>query len=158
MDWHSRYVLSWRISNSLETTFCLDEIDDALRQEQPEIINSGQGAQVTSVAFTESDNQISNVMRLGRLYGVFSSAKEQFEKGYLFNVRQLVHAEVFDNELDQASYFLGEDHKVPAAVIAGTVLETTLRALCENHPEINLPEKPKASKMNEELRTKEVYN
>jgi hypothetical protein len=63
------------------------------------------------------------------------SAKEQFEGGYLFNVRNLVHASIFSDELEQAEHFLESQYKVPAAVIAGTVLETTLRELCEQHPE-----------------------
>ncbi len=57
----------------------------------------------------------------------FLSAKEQFEGGYLFDVRSLIHAEVFDDELEQATYFLNQGHMVPAAVIAGTVLEASLR-------------------------------
>lgn len=52
MDWHSRYVLSWRLSNTLDTTFCRDALEDALRQGTPEIFNTDQGAQFTSDAFT----------------------------------------------------------------------------------------------------------
>ena len=52
MDWYSRHVLSWRLSNSLDTTFCLDALEEALSQSQPEIFNSDQGSQFTSLAFT----------------------------------------------------------------------------------------------------------
>ena len=52
LDWFSRYVLSWRLSNSLETTFCLEALDEALAGRQPEIFNTDQGVQFTSVAFT----------------------------------------------------------------------------------------------------------
>ena len=52
MDWYSRYVLSWRISNSLETSFCLEALEAALELGRPEIFNSDQGAQFTSQAFT----------------------------------------------------------------------------------------------------------
>jgi putative transposase len=52
MDWFSRYVLSWRLSNSLETTFCLEALEEALDSRRPEIFNSDQGVQFTSVAFT----------------------------------------------------------------------------------------------------------
>ena len=52
LDWFSRYVLSWRLSNSLEKTFCLEALDAALAISQPEIFNTDQGAQFTSVAFT----------------------------------------------------------------------------------------------------------
>jgi putative transposase len=53
MDWYSRYVLSWRVSNTLETRFCLEALDDALEHYgTPEIFNTDQGSQFTSDAFT----------------------------------------------------------------------------------------------------------
>jgi len=52
LDWHSRYVLSWALSNSLEVGFCLDVLEAALARGRPEIFNSDQGAQFTSPAFT----------------------------------------------------------------------------------------------------------
>jgi len=53
IDWYSRRVLSWRISNSMETVFCIDCLEEALRTHgKPEIFNSDQGSQFTSVAFT----------------------------------------------------------------------------------------------------------
>jgi putative transposase len=53
MDWFSRYVLSWEVSNSLDTHFCLSALERALQQGVPEIFNSDQGSQFTSEAFTE---------------------------------------------------------------------------------------------------------
>ena len=53
MDWYSRYVLAWALSNSLEVGFCLEVLEAALAQGRPEIFNSDQGAQFTSPAFTE---------------------------------------------------------------------------------------------------------
>jgi len=52
LDWHSRYVLSWALSNSLEVGFCLDVLEAALARGQPEIFNTDQGAQFTRPAFT----------------------------------------------------------------------------------------------------------
>jgi putative transposase len=53
IDWYSRKVLSWRISNSMEAIFCVDCLEDALRTHgKPEIFNSDQGSQFTSEAFT----------------------------------------------------------------------------------------------------------
>jgi putative transposase len=52
IDWYSRYVLSWRLSNTLDTSFCVDALDEALRKGKPEIFNTDQGAQFTSEAFT----------------------------------------------------------------------------------------------------------
>jgi putative transposase len=54
MDWYSRYVLSWRLSNSLDASFCIDALEDALMLYGfPEIFNSDQGSQYTSDGFTE---------------------------------------------------------------------------------------------------------
>ena len=53
MDWHSRRVLSWRVSNTLDTDFCIEALEEALqRYGPPEIFNTDQGAQFTSAAFT----------------------------------------------------------------------------------------------------------
>jgi putative transposase len=54
IDWYSRRVLSWRISNSMEAAFCVDCLEDTLRKHgKPEKFNSDQGSQFTSVAFTD---------------------------------------------------------------------------------------------------------
>ena len=53
IDWYSRRVLGWRISNSMEATFCVDCLEEAIRAHgKPEIFNSDQGSQFTSDAFT----------------------------------------------------------------------------------------------------------
>lgn len=52
MDWYSRYVLSWEISLSLEKDFCITALERALRYGRPEIFNTDQGSQFTSLAFT----------------------------------------------------------------------------------------------------------
>jgi len=54
MDWHSRYVLSWELSNTLEVFFCVEALTRALRVEFPEIFNTDQGAQFTSEEFTQT--------------------------------------------------------------------------------------------------------
>ena len=55
IDWASRAVLAWRLSNTMDTCFCLDALDEALeRHGKPEIFNTDQGAQFTSAAFTGS--------------------------------------------------------------------------------------------------------
>ncbi len=54
IDWYSRRVLSWRISNSMEAVFCVDCLEDALRMYgKPEVFNSDQGSQFTSESFTD---------------------------------------------------------------------------------------------------------
>ena len=52
MDWHSRYVLAWRLSNTLEVDFCVEALEEALGKGRPEIFNTDQGSQFTSEAFT----------------------------------------------------------------------------------------------------------
>ncbi len=54
IDWYSRKVLSWRLSNSMDASFCVDCLEDALREHgRPEVFNSDQGSQFTSTAFTD---------------------------------------------------------------------------------------------------------
>jgi putative transposase len=53
LDWYSRYVLSWEVSVTLDSHFCVSALERALIRTQPEIFNSDQGAQFTSRAFTE---------------------------------------------------------------------------------------------------------
>jgi putative transposase len=53
LDWHSRFVLSWELSNTLEVSFCVEALDAALLMARPEIFNTDQGSQFTSRAFRE---------------------------------------------------------------------------------------------------------
>ena len=52
MDWFSRHVLAWRLSNSMDADFCVEALDEALGKAAPEIMNTDQGAQFTSREFT----------------------------------------------------------------------------------------------------------
>ena len=61
MDWHSRKVLSWRVSNTMEPAFCIEALQEAIdRYGAPEVFNTDQGAQFTSNAFTQvlKDNHV----------------------------------------------------------------------------------------------------
>lgn len=61
MDWYSRKILSWRLSNTLDTPFCIDALEEALeRYGHPAIFNSDQGVQYTSKNFTDvlKDKQV----------------------------------------------------------------------------------------------------
>jgi len=53
MDWHSRYVLAWELSTTLDSGFCLAALNNALRQGTPEIFNTDQGRQFTAKDFTD---------------------------------------------------------------------------------------------------------
>lgn len=52
IDWYSRYVITWRVSNTLDTRFCIEALEKALESGRPEIFNTDQGVQYTSIVFT----------------------------------------------------------------------------------------------------------
>ncbi len=52
IDWYSRYVIAWRLSNTLDGSFCLDMLEEALHSGRPEVFNTDQGVQFTSQAWT----------------------------------------------------------------------------------------------------------
>jgi putative transposase len=51
MDWYSRYVVSWRLSNTLEGSFCCEALEEALSRSRPKIFNTDQGSQFTADRF-----------------------------------------------------------------------------------------------------------
>lgn len=92
--------------------------------------------------------------RLKRMTAVFLAAKEDFEGGYLTSYRAIVQAEVFSSELEQAAELLKTGYATAAAVIAGVVLETTIRDMCTSR-EID---HGKLDKMNADLAKAGAYN
>jgi putative transposase len=52
IDWYSRYVIAWRLSNTLEGSFCVEMLEEALGRGRPEVFNTDQGVQFTQEAFT----------------------------------------------------------------------------------------------------------
>jgi putative transposase len=52
IDWYSRYVIAWRLSNTLDGSFCLDMLEEALSRGKPEVFNTDQGVQFTAQAWT----------------------------------------------------------------------------------------------------------
>ena len=53
MDWYSRYVVSWRLSNTLEADLCVEALIDALERGKTDVFNTDQGSQFTSQEFTQ---------------------------------------------------------------------------------------------------------
>ncbi len=53
MDWHGRYVVAWRLSNTLEAGFCTEVLEEALSRRRPGVFNTDQGSQFTSREFTQ---------------------------------------------------------------------------------------------------------
>mgnify|MGYP000453774741 CR=1 FL=1 len=92
--------------------------------------------------------------QLKRARAAFKAAKEDYEGGYMSSYRKLTQAEVFDTELDQAKELCENGYYQAAAVIAGTVLETTLKTICMER-EISTG---KLDKMNADLAKENLYN
>lgn len=107
--------------------------------------------------FIENDNTGiygTYLATLERLRAIFLAAKEDYEGGFLKETRLLIQAEVFDSELEQAQSLLKAGYKSPAAVVAGVVLETSIRELCDQHSLTY----GKLDRMNSELAKAGVYN
>jgi len=116
----------------------------------------GEGSQHFK-AFVESEETLmysTNVYTLSRVKAVFLAAREDYDGGYINSVRNLVHAEVFDSELEQAAELLAAGYLSPAAVVAGVVLETALRNLCTTHGVAH----GKLERMNADLTKAGAYN
>jgi len=89
-----------------------------------------------------------------RMKSEFIAAMDDYKNGYLTSLKNLIQADVFDSELEQAQELLSSGYKLAAAVIAGVVLETTLRDICyQNALTIG-----KLDKMNSDLVKAGVYN
>lgn len=92
IDWYSRYILDWRLSNSLDGVFCSDSLQQALTLGTPEIFNSDQGSQFTATAYTEilqaADIRISMDGRGRALDNIFIERfwrSLKYEEVYLYN-------------------------------------------------------------------------
>ncbi len=102
----------------------------------------------------EPQSYQSSLERAELLSAVFQAAKEDYAGGYLNSVRNLVQAEVFSTELEQASELLASGYRLPAAVVAGVVLETKLRQLCSDSG----ISAGKLDRMNADLAKSALYN
>lgn len=91
-----------------------------------------------------------------RAQGVLKAALEDYERGFLFELRELVEAEVFSDFLDQASALLTAGYFAPAAVVVGAVLEDGLRRLA-NRANLDVGESPKLDRVNADLAKAGVY-
>jgi putative transposase len=107
IDWFSRYVLAWQLSNTLDNYFCLLALEQALAQAKPEIFNTDQGVQFTAHSFTgrlERDNiQVSMDGRGRALDNIFVERlwrSVKYEHVYLYN-----HATVSDLQAGLSDYF-----------------------------------------------------
>jgi putative transposase len=115
LDWFSRYVIGWRLSNSLEGSFCLECLEEALQHRRPEIFNTDQGVQFTSAGFTsqllQSGVAISMDGRGRALDNVFVERlwrTVKYEEVYLKD-----YATCWETESNLAEYFWFYDNERP---------------------------------------------
>lgn len=104
----------------------------------------------------EVQNFDTNPRVIKRLLPILIAAFDDFKNGFLISFKQIVQAEVFDSELEQAKSLLQNGYKNAAAVIAGTVLETAIKEICLNNS-IELDRK-KLTHLNDELAKVGFYN
>lgn len=109
------------------------------------------------VRFKELGDGFDTHEEIIKALGVLKAAKEDYEKGYLFETRVLIQAEVFDDILEQAEHLVSSGYYQPAAVVAGAVLEDGLRKLCQRRG-ISLPAKSTINPMNDALAKDGAYN
>ena len=88
---------------------------------------------------------------------ILKAAFDEYRGGYFFDVKRTIQADIFDDFLEQAEYFLAEGYFQVAAVIAGAVLEDCLRKLCAKNG-IPLAHKPKLDGMNADLAKAGIYD
>ena len=107
--------------------------------------------------FTEQVGQYLTYSPVHRAQGILKAAKDDYVNDQLFELRQIIEAEVFDDFLEQAEHLLSSGYYQPAAVVAGCVLEDGLRKLCDKHG-ITLASKPKMDSMNADLAKAGVFS
>ena len=149
------------VENSMTIITCDAHVDEYLflswntRVKNLLSIICGEESQYFHQFEKNEDNRYESSYSIFRnLQAIFLAVKEDFEGGYLLSTRILVQAEVFDSELEQANELLTSGYYTAAAVIAGVVLETALRELCDNR---NI-EHGKLDKMNADLAKAGAYN
>ena len=130
IDWYSRYVVAWRLHDSLEQSFCLEALDEALAEATPEISNTDQGSHFTSAAFLEKlkskDVQISMDGRGRCMDNIFTERlwhTVKYENVFLQSYQNLDEAQAglteyfdfYNHERPHQSL----DYQTPAAVYFG---------------------------------------
>jgi putative transposase len=130
IDWYSRYVLSWRLSNTMDVRFCLEALDEALSRGRPEIFNTDRGSQFTSREYTgrleEAGIAVSRDGRGRALDNVFVERlwrSVKYENIYIHNYD---HVQELESGLTAYFWFYDEerphqslDYRTPAEVYRG---------------------------------------
>jgi hypothetical protein len=105
----------------------------------------------------ESKESAYNSLFFAHVLGVVEAAKSDFDSGILDDVRALLMAEVFADFVEQAEHLLAAGYHIPAASLAGAVLEDALRTLCGKNS-IQIPASTKIDQLNADLARAGVYD
>jgi hypothetical protein len=107
--------------------------------------------------FADTKETSNNSYYFVHCLGVVEAAKRDFESGLLFDMRRLISAEILGDFIEQAEALLANSYHVPAASLAGAILEDTLRKLCEKNA-IPIPTSTKIDSLNAELARAGIYD
>lgn len=105
-------------------------------------------------SFEKSWEKRSSLPSFRRCLGVFNAAREDYEGGYIFDVRALVKADTLDDVLEQALALNNANYVDGACILAGVALEIAVKEICTREGVLM----GKFSAMNQELRNRDVYN
>ena len=114
----------------------------------------------TTLQDVVKNHSLHSYYAIPNLVGIAEALKTAYESGYLYQIEELIRADLFADFLDMGEYLLEESYKDPAAVIIGGVLEEHLRKLClKNSIDITTNKSfKKADTMNADLANSHVYN
>jgi len=130
MDWYSRYVISWELSNTMDVHFCLEALENALLKNKPEILNSDQASQFTSRDFTqmlETEGVRISMDGRGRVYdNIFIERlwrTVKYEEVYLYDYESIREAKerlnTYFRFYNQERFHRSLNRHTPAAIYFG---------------------------------------
>ena len=135
IDWYSRRVLSWRLSNTLETSFCIEALQEALeRFSAPDIFNTDQGAQFTSADFTKVlRNRGIKISMDGKGRCIDNVFVERLWRSLKYEEVYLhAYANVIEARAGIARYFDFFNHQRPHQALGYQTPDAVYRGLCRN--------------------------
>lgn len=116
--------------------------------------NSSHYLELRNIA--DNKDMASNSYYFSMCYGILEAAYNDFSDGFLTDLKLLVSADIFTDLLEQADALFHYDYYIPAASLAGAILEDTLKKICIKH-NIEIPEKPNINKLNSLLAKEGIY-
>jgi HEPN domain len=109
------------------------------------------------LSIAETDGREAQPQRILECLGILEAAEADFDRGLLLDLKALIHAEALGDFMEQAESLLSSGYYVPAASLAGAVLEDGLRKLCDART-VSYPPKTKIDALNSSLAKARVYD